>query len=94
MIPNTEATGGPADPELRAAIGQRMLVTDGVMGSGPQRSPATLDDFRTLGANLGNPGEYGISDRIFALAAAGARITRQAAGALIAHHRAAKCFST
>ena len=33
----------------------------------------------TFGANLGNLGEYGIADRIFELAAAGARIARQAA---------------
>jgi 5-methyltetrahydrofolate--homocysteine methyltransferase len=33
----------------------------------------------TFGANLGNLGEYGISDRIFELAEAGARIARQAA---------------
>ena len=33
----------------------------------------------TFGANLGNLGEYGISDRIFELAEAGARIAREAA---------------
>ena len=33
----------------------------------------------TFGANLGNLGEYGIADRILELAAAGARLARQAA---------------
>jgi 5-methyltetrahydrofolate--homocysteine methyltransferase len=115
MTSNTEAAGGPAGPELRAVIGQRMLIADGAMGSMLQGSPATLDDFaghegcneilnvtrpdivaeihdgylaagvdcittNTFGANLGNLGEYGISDRIFELAEAGARIARQAAG--------------
>ncbi|WP_131741600.1 methionine synthase [Actinomadura roseirufa] len=35
----------------------------------------------TFGANLGNLGEYGITDRIFELAEAGARIAREAADA-------------
>ena len=33
----------------------------------------------TFGANLGNLGEYGISDRIYELSLAGAAIARQAA---------------
>jgi methionine synthase I (cobalamin-dependent) len=93
MTSNTEAAGAPAGPELRAVIGQRMLIVAGATGSVPQGSPATLDDFHTFGANLGNLGEYGISDSILELAEAGTRIARQAAGALIAHHPA-KCFST
>ena len=94
MTSNTEAAGGPAAPEIRAVIGKRMLIAAGAMGSMPQGSPATLDDFRTFGANLGHLGEYGISDHIFELAEAGARIARQAANALIAHHPEAKYFST
>ncbi len=114
----SEETGpdrGPApQPALRQALGRRVLIADGAMGSMLQGSPATLDDFaghegcneilnitrpdivddihqayldagvdcittNTFGANLGNLGEYGISDRIFELAEAGARLARQAA---------------
>jgi 5-methyltetrahydrofolate--homocysteine methyltransferase len=99
---------------LSAALGQRVVIADGAMGSVLQGSAATLDDFaghegcneilnitrpdivgsihedylnagvdcittNTFGANLGNLGEYGISDRIFELAQAGALIARQAA---------------
>src|ERR1700684_480452 len=99
---------------LSAALGQRVVIADGAMGSVLQGSAATLDDFaghegcneilnitrpdivgsihedylnagvdcittNTFGANLGNLGEYGISDRIFELAQAGALIGRQAA---------------
>jgi 5-methyltetrahydrofolate--homocysteine methyltransferase len=105
-------TGGPA--ALRAALGERVVIADGAMGSMLQGSAATLDDFaghegcneilnvtrpdivraihdgyldagvdcistNTFGANLGNLGEYGISDRISELAETGARIARQAA---------------
>jgi 5-methyltetrahydrofolate--homocysteine methyltransferase len=101
-------------PQLRAALGQRVVIADGAMGSMLQASPATLDDFagyegcneilnitrpdivraihdryldagvdcistNSFGANLGNLGEYGISDRIAELAQAAARIARQAA---------------
>jgi 5-methyltetrahydrofolate--homocysteine methyltransferase len=112
--PQSGAGATASRPELRQAIGQRVLVADGAMGSMLQGSAATLDDFaghegcneilnitrpdivdgihqayldagvdcittNTFGANLGNLGEYGISDRIFELAEAGARIARQAA---------------
>jgi 5-methyltetrahydrofolate--homocysteine methyltransferase len=101
-------------PPLRAALGRRVVIADGAMGSMLQGSAATLEDFaghegcneilnitrpdivraihdgylsagvdcistNTFGANLGNLGEYGISDRICELAEAGARIARQAA---------------
>ena len=94
MTSNTEAARGPAGPERRAVIGQRMLIADGAMGSMPQGSPATLGDFPAFGANPGYLGEYSISDRIFELAEAGAQIARQAADGLIAHHPEAKYFST
>ena len=94
MTSNTEAARGAAGPGLRAVVGQRMLIADGAMGSVPQGSPATLDDVPTFGANPGYLGEYGISDRIFVLAEAGARIARQAVDGLIAHHPEAKYFST
>jgi 5-methyltetrahydrofolate--homocysteine methyltransferase len=109
-------------PELRQAIGQRVLVADGAMGSMLQGSPAAIDDFaghegcneilnitrpdivdgiheayldagvdcittNTFGANLGNLGEYGISDRIFELAEAGGQIARQAADRWISPDR-------
>jgi 5-methyltetrahydrofolate--homocysteine methyltransferase len=113
--PVAEAARHPAArSEFRKAIGQRVVIADGAMGSMLQGSPATLDDFaghegcneilnitrpdivsgihdaylaagvdcistNTFGANLGNLGEYGISDRIFELAEAGARIAREAA---------------
>src|ERR1039457_2683629 len=113
--PVAEAARHPAARgEFRKAIGQRVVIADGAMGSMLQGSPATLDDFaghegcneilnitrpdivsgihdaylaagvdcistNTFGANLGNLGEYGISDRIFELAEAGARIAREAA---------------
>src|SRR5215472_8708626 len=41
----------------------------------------------TFGANLGNLGEYGISDRIYELALAGATIAREAADAAAADGR-------
>ncbi len=41
----------------------------------------------TFGANLGNLGEYGISDRIAELAHSGARLARQAADAWSAPDR-------
>ena len=40
-----EAASGRSRPSLRAAIGDRLLVADGAMGSMLQGSPATLDDF-------------------------------------------------
>src|SRR5712692_3188419 len=101
-------------PQLRAALGRRVVIADGAMGSMLQGSAATLDDFaghegcneilnvtrpdivraihdgyldagvdaistNTFGANLGNLGEYGISDRIYELSLAGAVIARDAA---------------
>src|SRR3954465_8406483 len=41
----------------------------------------------TFGANLGNLGEYGISDRIFELSEAGARVAREAADSFAAPDR-------
>jgi 5-methyltetrahydrofolate--homocysteine methyltransferase len=105
-----------AQPPLRAALGERVIVADGAMGSMLQGCPLTLDDFEghegcneilnvtrpdvvtsihdaylaagadcittnTFGANLGNLGEYGISDRIAELAESGAALARQAADA-------------
>ncbi len=107
-------TAEPLRPQLRASLGQRVVIADGAMGSMLQGSAVSLDDFaghegcneilnitrpdvvraihdgyldagvdcistNTFGANLGNLGEYGISDRITELAEAGARIARQAA---------------
>jgi 5-methyltetrahydrofolate--homocysteine methyltransferase len=101
---------------LRAALGERVLVADGAMGTMLQAADPTMADFEghegcnevlnatrpdvvrsvhdaylavgvdcvetnTFGANLGNLGEYGIADRIFELASAGARIAREAADA-------------
>jgi 5-methyltetrahydrofolate--homocysteine methyltransferase len=40
-----EAVSGRLRPSLRAAIGDRLLVADGAMGSMLQGSPTTLDDF-------------------------------------------------
>jgi 5-methyltetrahydrofolate--homocysteine methyltransferase len=40
-----EAVSGRPRPSLRAAIGDRLLVADGAMGSMLQGSPTTLDDF-------------------------------------------------
>ena len=40
-----EAASGRSGPSLRAAIGDRLLVADGAMGSMLQGIPATLDDF-------------------------------------------------
>src|SRR6266704_428163 len=40
-----EATSGRPRPTLRAAIGDRLLVADGAMGSMLQGIPTTLDDF-------------------------------------------------
>ena len=40
-----EAVSGRPRPSLRAAIGERLLVADGAMGSMLQGSPTTLDDF-------------------------------------------------
>lgn len=102
-------------PLLGAALGERIVIADGAVGSMLQRSAATLEDFdghegcneilnstrpdivrsihgdyldagvdcvstNTFGASWGNLGEYGISERIFELAQAGAQIARQAAG--------------
>ena len=99
---------------LRDALGHRVLIADGAMGTMLQAADLTLDDFQghegcnevlnvtrpdvvrgvhdaylavgvdcietnTFGANLANLGEYGISDRIFELAEAGARIAAAAA---------------
>ncbi len=94
MTSNTEAARGPAGLERRAVIGQRMLIADGAMGTMPQGSPATLDDFPTFGTNPVYLGEYGISDGSFVLAEAGARIGRQAADGLIVRGPEAKYFST
>jgi methionine synthase I (cobalamin-dependent) len=38
-------TAEPPHPWLRAALGQRVVVADGAVGSMPQGSAATLDDF-------------------------------------------------
>src|ERR1700720_2175224 len=35
----------PPRPQLRAALGQRVVIADGAMGSMLQGSPATLEDF-------------------------------------------------
>src|SRR5580658_2351890 len=39
---------GPAPSALRAAIGERLLIADGAMGSMLQGCPITLDDFAGL----------------------------------------------
>src|ERR1700683_651568 len=39
------AAAGPRRPALRAALGQRLLIADGAMGSMLQGYPTTLDDF-------------------------------------------------
>ena len=71
MTSNTETAGGPAAPALRAVIAE---IHHGYLAAG-----VDCITTNTCGAKLGNLGEYGISDRIFELAAAGARITRTAA---------------
>jgi 5-methyltetrahydrofolate--homocysteine methyltransferase len=43
--PAGEAAAGPRRPALRAALGQRLLIADGAMGSMLQGYPTTLDDF-------------------------------------------------
>ena len=40
-----EAVSGRPRPSLRVAIGERLLIADGAMGSMLQGSPTTLDDF-------------------------------------------------
>ncbi|HET7328943.1 MAG TPA: methionine synthase [Nocardioidaceae bacterium] len=110
--PGAEALGGPAS--LRTALGQRVVVADGAMGTMLQAHDLALDDFEdlegcneilnvtrpdvvaaihdayfeagadcvgtnTFGCNLANLGEYAISDRIYELSLAGARIAREAA---------------
>jgi 5-methyltetrahydrofolate--homocysteine methyltransferase len=99
---------------LRAALGQRVVVADGAMGTMLQARDVPLSDFEghegcnevlnatrrdlvravhdayfavgvdcvetnSFGANLGNLGEYGIEERIFELAEAGAKIASEAA---------------
>jgi 5-methyltetrahydrofolate--homocysteine methyltransferase len=43
--PAGEAAASPRRPALRAALGQRLLIADGAMGSMLQGYPTTLDDF-------------------------------------------------
>jgi 5-methyltetrahydrofolate--homocysteine methyltransferase len=104
-----------ANPEkLLAALGERVVVADGAMGTMLQAADPSLDDFEghegcneilnvtrpdvvrsvhdayfavgcdavetnTFGANLANLGEYGIADRIYEFAEAGARLAREVA---------------
>ncbi len=106
-----------ADPaSLRRALGERVVVADGAMGTMLQQHDLGLADFEdlegcneilnvtrpdvvraihdayfdagadcvstnTFGANFANLGEYDISDRIYELARAGARIARESADA-------------
>ena len=106
-----------ADPaSLRRALGERVVVADGAMGTMLQQHDLSLADFEdlegcneilnvtrpdvvraihdayfdagadcvstnTFGANFANLGEYDISDRIYELARAGARIARESADA-------------
>ncbi|MDQ6876015.1 MAG: methionine synthase [Actinomycetota bacterium] len=107
-------TGSP-DSSLLRALSERVVVTDGAMGTMLQSAGLSLDDFQgfegcneilnvtrpdvvrsvheaylnagaeavetnTFGANLSNLGEYDISDRIYELAAAGARLAREVVG--------------
>src|SRR6266700_4801113 len=116
-------TASSGRPQLRAALGRRVVIADGAMGSMLQGSAATLDDFaghegcneilnvtradvvrsvhdgyleagvdaistNTFGANLGNLGEYGISERIYELSLAGAALAREAADEASADGRA------
>ena len=107
-----------ADPaSLRRALGERVVVADGAMGTMLQQHDLSLADFEdlegcneilnvtrpdvvraihdayfeagadcvstnTFGANFANLGEYDISDRIYELARAGARIARESADAV------------
>ena len=99
---------------LRKALGERVVIADGAMGTMLQAANPSLDDFQgfegcneilnvtrpdlvssvhrqyfdvgvdavetnTFGANLANLGEYGIPERIYELAEAGARIAREVA---------------
>ncbi|UOE21600.1 methionine synthase [Thermobifida halotolerans] len=101
---------------FREALGSRVIVADGGMGTMLQAHDLSLDDFQghegcneilnitrpdvvrsiheaylrvgvdcvetnTFGANFGNLGEYGITDRTYELAEAGARLAREAADA-------------
>jgi 5-methyltetrahydrofolate--homocysteine methyltransferase len=104
-----------ASPQsLRQALGERVVVADGAMGTMLQDAGPTLDDFEghegcneilnvtrpdivrsvheayfaagvdcvetnTFGANLGNLGEYDITERIEELSEAGARIACEVA---------------
>jgi len=108
------AAGGPAG--LRDALGTRVVVADGAMGTMLQAHDPSLEDFQghegcneilnvtrpdivldvhrqyldvgvdcietnTFGANFGNLFEYGITERTYELARAGAALARQAADA-------------
>ena len=107
----------PPSPEsLRRALSDRVVVSDGAMGTMLQAYDLGLADFQghegcneilnitrpdivrevheahldvgvdcvtsnTFGANVANLGEYGIAERIYELARAGAAIAREAADA-------------
>jgi 5-methyltetrahydrofolate--homocysteine methyltransferase len=107
----------PPSPEsLRRALSDRVVVSDGAMGTMLQAYDLGLEDFQghegcneilnitrpdivrevheahldvgvdcvtsnTFGANVANLGEYGIAERIYELARAGAAIAREAADA-------------
>ena len=99
---------------LRTALGERVVIADGAMGTMLQAANPSLEDFQgfegcneilnitrpelvsevhrqyfkagvdavetnTFGANLANLAEYGIPERIYELAEAGARIARNVA---------------
>ncbi|GAA3992013.1 methionine synthase [Thermobifida alba] len=101
---------------FREALGSRVIVADGAMGTMLQAHDLSMDDFQghegcneilnitrpdvvrsiheaylrvgvdcvetnTFGANFGNLGEYGIAERTYELAEAGARLAREAADA-------------
>ncbi|HLU96230.1 MAG TPA: methionine synthase [Thermobifida alba] len=101
---------------FREALGSRVIVADGAMGTMLQAHDLSMDDFQghegcneilnitrpdvvrsiheaylrvgvdcvetnTFGANFGNLGEYGIAERTYELAEAGARLAREVADA-------------
>src|SRR5690348_17381188 len=104
----------PVPSSLLQAMRERVVVSDGAMGTMLQAADLTLDDFEqhegcneilnvtrpdvvrgvheaylaagadlvetnTFGANLGNLGEYGITERIRELSASGAQLAREVA---------------
>src|SRR5664280_238954 len=72
----------PDSASLLAALRERVVVADGAMGTIHDAYLAVGCDAvetNTFGVNLANLAEYGIADRIYELARAGAVLAREAA---------------